>query len=265
MSTKKYAVLGYPIHHSKSPLLHNASYRHLGLEGVYSSIEVRQGELKSFVEKNGSEFGAFSITMPLKEEAFTLATTCDELSSSISVANTLIQRSGKWYGRNTDILGFKEILTRNFSSNLQDPLILGSGSTAKSALVALSNLGVTSVRIMARNVTKVEHIREIFPSLQITYCPWGGEIHDASVVISAVPEVSGVWFSNYVSQFLDVTYSESRKYLIESIKALQYTYIDGLHLLVYQAAHQVLQMHSIDESYYEEIVQVMFKALDKEN
>lgn len=265
MSTKKYAVLGYPIHHSKSPLLHNASYRHLGLDGDYSNIEVRQGELSSFVEKSASEFEAFSITMPLKEEAFALATTCDELSSSIGVANTLIQKSGEWIGSNTDILGFKEILTRHFSSNLQNPVILGSGSTAKSALVALSKLGVTSIRMMARNVTKVEHIGGLFPTLQIAYCPWGGEIHDASIVISAVPEVSGVSFSSNVSQFLDVTYSENRKYLIESIKAPQYSYRDGLNLLVYQAAHQVLQMRSVDESCYEEIVQVMFKALGKEN
>lgn len=264
MSTRQFAVLGYPINHSKSPLLHNASYRFLGLDGLYSSIEVQKGELGSFLAHRGNDFDGFSITMPLKEEAFALASKHDELSSSIGVANTLIRERNQWLACNTDILGFEQILTRHFSSNLQDPVVLGSGSTAKSAIVALSKLGVSSLRIMARNASAVQHIEKLFRSLQITYLPWGGDIRDVSMVISAVPEVSGISFDKSVTQFLDVTYGEKRENLIRAITATHYNYKDGFNLLVYQAAHQVLQMRSVDERYYEEIVNVMFEALAKE-
>lgn len=262
MSTKKFAVLGSPIAHSKSPLLHNAAYEYLGIGGTYSQEEVRAGNLSSFLSTRDAEFDGFSITMPLKEEAYECADVHDELSARIRVANTLILRDRSWHASNTDVLGFQEIFKRMDTSALDTPLILGSGSTAKSAVLALNLLGVSKIRIMARNELAVTTIQNVFPDLEITFHSWGGEVENASLVVSAVPAIQGVTFSSNITQIVDVNYKDSNPDILELILADTYSYINGLHLLVYQAAYQVIQMRTIDDDRFEEIVKAMFAALE---
>lgn len=265
MSTNKFAVLGSPIDHSKSPLLHNASYQYLALGGSYDRVEVTSGNLASYLRNNGSEYDAFSITMPLKVEAFECAQIHDEISTRIQVANTLIWTDGVWKASNTDVLGFYEIFKRDCSSLLERPMVLGSGSTAKSAVLALEMLGVRSLEVMARSESAATELRNLFPKIRISLRSWGGHVSTSSLVISAVPEVEGITFDNDVSHFIDVTYKDLHPKILNSITAKTFTYISGLHLLVYQAAHQVLQMRNVHADRFEEIVKVMFAALDNSN
>lgn len=265
MSTNRFAVLGSPVDHSKSPLLHNAAYEYLGIPGTYSAIEVQRGELEKFLHQQGHNFDAFSITMPLKEEAFRVAFEQDHIASSIEVANTLIREGERWRASNTDVLGFVEIFKRHFASDLDAPVVLGSGSTSRSAILALSTLGVPAITLMARNQRAAEEIQQLFPALNITFLNWGGEISEGSLVVSAVPEVTNLRCAAAITHFLDVTYKDSSTSLKKAIGAPSYRLIDGLHLLVYQAAYQVLAMRSIDGDRFEEICDVMFKALVPSN
>ena len=262
MSTKKFAVLGSPIAHSKSPLLHNAAYDYLGIGGIYSQAEVSAGKLSSFLSTRIADFDGFSITMPLKEEAYECADVHDEISARIQVANTLILRDHSWYASNTDVLGFQEIFKRMDSSAFDTPLILGSGSTAKSAVLAMNLLGVSKIHMMARNELAVRTIQHLFPDLEISFQSWGGEVENASLVVIAVPIIQGVTFTTNITQFVDVNYTDSNPDIFELIQADTYSYINGLHLLVYQAAFQVIQMRTIDDDRFEDIVRVMFAALE---
>lgn len=265
MSTSRFAVLGSPVDHSKSPLLHNAAYEYLGISGTYTAIDVQKGELENFLRQQGRNFDAFSITMPLKEEAFRVAFEQDRIAASIQVANTLIRDGEFWQASNTDVLGFLEIFKRHFASDLDAPVVLGSGSTAKSAILALSALGVRAITLMARNHRTAEEMQQLFPALNITYLNWNGEITAGSLVVSAVPEVTNLKCAAAITNFLDVTYKDASASLIKAIGAPSYRLIDGLHLLVYQAAYQVLAMRSIDGDLFEEICDVMFKALVPSN
>lgn len=262
MSTDKYAVLGSPIAHSKSPLLHNAAYEYLGIGGTYSRQEVPAGGLSQFLSAQYQDFDAFSITMPLKEEAYECADTHDELSARIRVANTLILHNDHWQASNTDVLGFQEIFKRMDSGVLDNPVVLGSGSTAKSVALAMCLLGVTRIQMVARNEPAVNALQHLFPELEISFQSWSGVVENASIVVSAVPEVQGITFGSNVSHFVDVNYKDSTPKILESIEADSYTYINGLHLLVYQAAYQVLRMRNIAEERFEDIVKVMFAALE---
>ncbi len=146
----KFAVLGSPISHSKSPIIHAAAYRVLGETWNYERFEVAKGGLKNFIESNSSV--GFSITMPLKEEAFKFADITDELSKITSASNTLVKVDNKWHGYNTDIFGITQAVSANISSSPTRTLIIGSGSTASSALVAISRISPASnVEIFARN------------------------------------------------------------------------------------------------------------------
>ena len=263
MLTRKFAVLGLPISHSKSPLLHNAAYAYLGLDGTYSKWQVEKGQLQDFLHEY--TFDAVSITMPLKEEAYRLAASADANATATKVANTIVRRTDGWSAHNTDVLGFKEILSRTFSSHLERTVVLGAGSTAKSALLALEQMGVTEIFVMARNPDAVADLQGIFTSLKITYLDWARPLSGFSLVISAVPTAPGIAFDSTIENLIDVTYQDSTDRLCHRLMATAPTIVEGLDLLVFQAAHQVILMRDIDASRYDEIVAVMFKALSSSN
>ena len=94
------AVLGSPISHSLSPVLHNKAFELLGLVGGYEAIEVQSGDLANFLKERGCEFDYLSLTMPLKEEVLEIAQTShikiDSLSSRIQSVNTLVNSTDGW-------------------------------------------------------------------------------------------------------------------------------------------------------------------------
>ena len=91
----KAAVLGSPISHSLSPLLHNTAYAQLGIQGSYEAIEVNAGGLAKFIDERDESWTGFSLTMPLKEEAVAYAKHVDDLAKRINSANTLYRDGGE--------------------------------------------------------------------------------------------------------------------------------------------------------------------------
>jgi shikimate dehydrogenase len=129
------AVLGSPVAHSLSPLIHNKIYQELGIDGEYIAIETKSGELSRTISER-KNWSGFSVTMPLKEEAFNLATIHDQYSERSKSANTLIFDQ-HWSCFNTDVLGFQTIFESLSTEAFESVLILGNGGTAKAALLAL--------------------------------------------------------------------------------------------------------------------------------
>jgi len=108
--TQNYAVLGSPIDHSKSPIIHRAAYRVLGLDWNYGRHEVIKGALRSFIDGLDESFRGLSLTMPLKEEAVRFAHKLDYYARLTGAVNTLaktLKDSGEpvWTGYNTDVFG----------------------------------------------------------------------------------------------------------------------------------------------------------------
>ena len=93
----KAAVLGSPISHSLSPLLHATAYKELGIEASYDAIEVKAGGLADFLESKDASWTGFSLTMPLKEEVIDFTSNVDALAARIKSANTLFRKDSKWH------------------------------------------------------------------------------------------------------------------------------------------------------------------------
>lgn len=143
-----YCVIGSPIEQSLSPVLHKAAYQYLGLDFAYGRNEVLAGGLSDFLRS--SDINGVSVTMPLKNEAFDLAVSHDEDSLTTGVSNTLVRSASGWRGFNTDVYGICQAL-----SNVSEPritVVIGSGATARSGIVALSKLfPKTQVHLISRN------------------------------------------------------------------------------------------------------------------
>lgn len=138
-----FAVLGSPIAHSLSPVLHQAAFGVQQLDHSYRKFDV--SELSSF--SNLDAFQGLSLTMPLKRQGFELAAKHDESASRTGACNTLLRQDSRWFGFNTDVFGLQMALAKSDRSRV---LILGSGATAFSAVAALNPLE-TTLEIRARN------------------------------------------------------------------------------------------------------------------
>jgi shikimate dehydrogenase len=146
--TTSFCVVGSPIEQSLSPVLHTAAYKHLGLDFAYGKNEVPAGGLRNFL--SSSDLGGVSVTMPLKHEAFDLAVSHDEDSLTTGVSNTLVRSASGWRGFNTDVYGICEALS--IVSEPRVTVVIGSGATARSGMVALSKLfPKTQVHLISRN------------------------------------------------------------------------------------------------------------------
>ena len=244
------AVLGRPIAHSKSPLLHAAAFHALGLTSAeYGRFDLGAEDLDSFLATHQRQIG-FSMTMPLKERLVELALThgweLDDTAGLTGVANTLIRRDGSTLVSNTDVQGIVRALTPGLNTAVRDgagrATILGAGATAASALLACRELGISTVEFLVRNPDRARKVLALSQRLGIaaTTAPLT-MIEPSALVIStlpaeAVPDVR--WspaFHGGVA--LDVAYASESTFL-RAAESHGLIPVEGTAMLVEQAVVQ---------------------------
>jgi len=158
---KRAFVIGHPIKHSRSPLIHGSWISAYGIDGSYEAIDVAPGELPAFVQHlRDGEFVGGNVTIPHKEEVFALCDSVDPLAEKIGAVNTLVaQPGGKVHGFNTDFMGFLGNLDQNapgWSDGLDTAVVLGAGGAARAVLVALQHRGIKTIHVLNRTADKAE-------------------------------------------------------------------------------------------------------------
>ncbi len=139
MKSLRFAVIGDPVAHSMSPLMHNAAYRSLGMPHSYEAIRVTHDtELRSIIDqlRNGTLAGV-NVTIPHKRAVLSLVDEVDEIASAVGAANTLHCRSGRVCATNTDAPAILAELTSLGLKELNRALVIGSGGAARAAIVAM--------------------------------------------------------------------------------------------------------------------------------
>lgn len=164
--TKKAFVIGHPIAHSRSPLIHGTWLDHHGIDGSYEAIDVRPEALPAFFGRlRNGEFAGGNVTIPHKEAVFALCDEVDPLARTIGAVNTLVASEGRIWGTNTDYLGFLGNLDAGapgWDKDLGSVILLGSGGATRALLVALKSRNVSHVHILNRSRDKAEAlVREI--------------------------------------------------------------------------------------------------------
>lgn len=248
----KFAVLGSPISHSKSPAIHAAAYRVLGEQWNYDRFDVAKGGLKRFIETDAADHNGFSVTMPLKENAFDFAQVTDELSNLTRACNTLVTIHNKWHGFNTDIFGIVQAVNSKMTAAPKRTLIIGSGATATSAVVAISKIAPGSeIQIYARNSqTRMEMIlfsRSL--GLNASRCRFlSNGLKNAQLTISTLPGGALDSISEKLTKrkslipgglLLDVAYHPWPSKLASFWMARERPVVSGLEMLIWQAVAQV--------------------------
>jgi len=244
------AVLGSPIGHSLSPVLHRAAYADLGLDWTYEAIEVDEHDLESFVAGLDAGWRGLSLTMPLKRVVMPLLDSADPWARAAGAANTVILDHGRRLGHNTDVPGAVAALKERSEGPYRTAVVLGGGATAASILLALSELGCRDARLLVRDPDRAaETLAAVTrhgrgPAVQVGLLT--DEVGPADVVVSTIPAaaqtpdlVTGAAAAGVV---FEVLYDPWPTPLAAAAADGGGTLVGGLDLLVHQAALQVRLM-----------------------
>lgn len=239
------AVLGSPIAHSLSPVLHNAAYAASGLsDWRYERFELQADELAEFVAGLDDDWRGLSLTMPLKEACLEVAAETTALARRARAGNTLVrQPDGGWLADNTDVPGIVDTLRPAWQSDWHRVAVLGAGATARSALLALPALGVLAVDVYARDPAKAEALEGWAPAgIEVSVRPFdewtGGE---QPVLLSTLPGGAADTLELVGPRgglLFDVVYAGWPTPLARQAETAGMTVVGGLDLLVHQAARQ---------------------------
>lgn len=250
MTARRLAVVGSPIAHSLSPALHAAAYAVLGLDWIYERHEVRESQLRGFVDGLDRGWRGLSATMPLKEELYRLADEWDAPVALTGAANTLLlAHDGRRIVRNTDVAGVELALRGAGLGTADHAVIAGAGATARSVLVALDAFGLRSVTVAVREPARAGALLELADELllEVDVVRLGDVAHvadGADVVAWTLP--NGVALPGEVpeevrraSVALDVTYHPWPGPLATQWLAVDGAVASGRDMLLHQAVRQV--------------------------
>jgi shikimate dehydrogenase len=247
-SARRCAVLGSPIAHSLSPVLHRAAYAELGLDWSYEAVEVASDGLETFLGGLDGSWRGLSLTMPLKRAVMPLLDDVDDWARLSGAANTVLLEDGRRQGANTDVTGAIAAIHERTDGSFTSAVVLGGGATATSVLLALAELGLATatlaVREPARAAETVHAVARHPRAPEVTVVAIDDALPPGDIVVSTIPAAAQspdvVDRCRTFPVVFDVVYDPWPTPLAAS--AADRVLVSGLDLLVAQALDQVLLM-----------------------
>lgn len=245
------AVLGQPIAHSLSPVMHRAAYAELGLDWTYDAFEVAEDELADFLASAGPDLRGLSLTMPLKRVAIELADKVDPVAELIGAANTLIiEADGSRSAYNTDVPGLVNAFAERGITQADSAVILGGGATAASTLAALRGMGVREVTLVVRDASKAKRLADLAAELgmgvALATFDQTEQVGGFDLCVSTLPggavDPYAEHFAAVAPVVFDVAYHPWPTRLAQVAYGIGTELLNGLDLLVHQATLQVEMM-----------------------
>ncbi|HSF27336.1 MAG TPA: shikimate dehydrogenase [Actinomycetes bacterium] len=262
-AARRAAVLGSPIAHSLSPVLHRAAYDALGLrDWTYDAVEITPATLGGFLDGLGPEWAGLSLTMPLKQAVIPLLDAVSAGAREVGAVNTVVLRDGRREGTNTDVPGFVAALRERGVTACAAPVVLGAGATAGSALAALAALGTRTATVVARRPSAAGPVCEVGArvGLDVEVVEWAvpgpalDAVRSADLVVATTPAGAADGLAAALAGggaapggvLFDVVYAPWPTRLGAVWSSYGLMVLSGLDLLVHQAALQVPAFTGLD-------------------
>jgi len=245
----KLAVIGHPINHSKSPIIHGRWLENAQIDGTYEAIDIAPDNLEKEIARMVDEgYQGFNVTLPHKENIMKLCDVVDDTAKHIGAANTVVINNGKLSGYNTDAYGF----TQNIKSNApkydftnKAALVLGAGGAARAVLRGLLEAGVSRIILTNRTIEKAETLKQMSPD-QIDVVEWGNyknNLKDIDLLVNTTSlgmvgktpldiDLSSV---NKNALVTDIVYTPLETDLLKQAKDNGNEIVTGIGMLLYQA------------------------------
>jgi shikimate dehydrogenase len=265
--TKIFGILGRPVAHSLSPAMHNAAFRHLGINAAYVAFPVTDLP-QAVAGLKGLGIGGVSVTIPFKEEVIPLIDELAPQAAKIGAVNTVVNRNGRLVGYNTDWLGAVAALTATISLKGRHVLILGAGGASRAIAYGIIEAGgrvsLTDVDQARAGVLVKDLGGEAIPLNTLGDCP-------ASILVNATPvgmapDVEGIPLNpDLLGRFgvvMDIVYQPLETRLLREAEAQGGATIDGLQMLIHQGVAQ-FKLFTGREAPAEVMGRAAYAALDQ--
>jgi shikimate dehydrogenase len=245
---KRACVIGWPIKHSRSPIIHNYWLQQHGLDGVYDKQDVAPDTLADFVADIGGEFAGCNVTVPHKEAALALVDDVDDTARAVGAVNTIWAEGETVRGANTDVEGFLANLDQAAPGWDRAPLkavVLGAGGAARAVVFGLISRGAADIAIVNRSFERAEDLmRDLGGNSHPAHLgELPGLLPAATLLVNATslgmqgkpPLEISIEGLNRQALVADLVYVPLRTPLLEAAAARGHKTVDGLGMLLHQA------------------------------
>jgi len=249
-------LIGYPLGHSLSPLLHNNTIEREGLNYIYLPFPVEPDKLPAALEGfRAINVKGLNVTIPYKEEVISYLDRVDPLAARIGAVNTIVNEEGVFTGYNTDLAGLIRMIREdgNFNIGGKKVMLAGAGGAARAAGIGILEEGAAGLYVLNRNYTKAEKLaeewREYYPEIEIKALPLEAEaykslIGEVELLIDSTPvgmapqtDTAPVIPGEYLHEdmlVVDLVYNPRETCLLKAAKEAGAKTLDGLGMLIYQ-------------------------------
>ena len=241
-------VIGDPIAHSLSPILHNTWLAQANMDGVYIPLHVKEEDVTQTLRlfpKLGIK--GCNVTIPHKEKVLQVVDEVEDVAAAIGAVNTVIVEREKLLGFNTDAYGFWQNIAPMMShkeQTLSHPVILGAGGAARAVVYALEKESANQIHVVARNPEKAQALADISDNIVIhAFSDFRAAISHASLLINTTPlgmkgKDAFEWDLEGLSKdalVTDIVYNPIQTQLLKKAAGRGNTTVDGLGMLIHQA------------------------------
>ncbi len=274
---KRACVIGWPIEHSRSPLIHGTWLHEYGIEGVYTQEAVPPEEISNFLRtlKKRGYVGA-NITVPHKEIAFKLADKIDSAAKAVQAANTLWFDDDELCASNTDTYGFMTHLSVSvpqWRAENKRAVILGAGGAARAILYGLIEQGISEIRLLNRTRERAEKLAAYFGSkIQVMgWGDWSNAFCDSDLLVNTTTlGMKGEPALDVDLNFMpknaivaDIVYTPLETKLLFQARELGLFPVDGLGMLLHQAVLGFEKWYGVQPKVTDELRAILVADLER--
>ena len=261
---KKFLVIGNPIEHSLSPILHNYWIKNNSINAIYEKRKLDESELDELIlQIKQKKIDGVNVTVPFKK---TIIPFLDELSTeavNTQSVNTLYLRDNKVIGHNTDIIGFQTSIKKSkYDISNKEIFILGAGGVVPSIIFALNKMKVSKIKISNRTIENAENVKKLFKNIEII--EWG-EVPSFDMIINATS--IGLKKEDYINLdfslvskncfFYDVIYNPTETNFLKTGKKMGNITLNGKLMFIHQALSAFNIWHGVEPDVNEEVINLL--------
>ena len=261
---KKFLVIGNPIEHSLSPILHNYWIKKNGIDAIYEKQKLKEDELEKIIlQVKEKKINGINVTVPFKKNIIPFLDELSTEANSTQSVNTIYLKNNKVMGHNTDIFGFETSIKKSkYNLINKEVLILGAGGVVPSIIFALNKMKVSKIKISNRTKQKAENLKIIFKNIEIV--KWG-EVPDFDMIINATSiglkkeDSINLDFSSVSknSFFYDVIYNPRETNFLKTGKSFGNITLNGKLMFIYQALSAFNIWHGIKPDVNENVIKLL--------
>ena len=248
---KKYLVIGNPIEHSLSPLIHNFWLEKYSINATYEKQLVEKNDIEKIINDiKVNKVQGINVTVPFKKMVIPFLDQLSDTAKKTQSVNTIFKKQNKLVGDNTDVYGFSEaIQITNLNLSNKKALILGAGGVVPSIILALKNMGIFEITLSNRTRKKADDLKKSFPFLKVIN--WGDKIktdliiNATSVGIKKNEEIKLDNSKLNGQLFYDLIYNPSQTKFLENAKKSGKKIENGKSMFIYQAMKAFEIWHGI--------------------